>query len=475
MRTIRNKVCLMSSSDDPRSGGGISFRSLMKLSLPLVVTQLAQVANGFADTVMAGHLGTVSLAAVSAGAALWLPMMIFLIGLLYVLVPVLGHLRGQGRSQAVAETAVLGMVLALLGGVGVGALLFFAGPFLRMIGAAPEIIPEAEAYLRWVAPGMPGAALFVAFRYVLESAGMTGRVTFVALGGAALNAILNYVLMFGAFGVEPLGVAGCGMATALANWACAAAVAVMIGLGPARMDFVAAAIAVWRRGLGRGLAGLLTKGAPVGLSFLSDYLVVAVVAMFIATLGAAQVAGHQIAFNVLTILMMVPLSFAMGGAILLSQARGAGNGKAIASIIRQTMVINGVVGVGLSVLAFLAAPLLPRFYSPDPAIHAATEPLLQVVAALLFLDVVVVSTGSLLRGLGSLSAPLAITAAAHWLISLPLGYAIGMSGFFGTPLGASGWWGAFGVGLLAASLLLSVRLSRVAAFHIKPVPYGEKA
>lgn len=465
----------MPSPDDLRSSRGVSFRSLIRLSLPLVVTQLAQVANGFADTVMAGHLGTVSLAAVSAGAALWLPMMIFLIGLLYVLVPVLGHLRGQGHSQAVAETAVLGMVLALLGGVAVGGLLFFAGPFLRMIGAAPELIPEAESYLRWVAPGMPGAALFVAFRYVLESAGMTGRVTVVALGGAVLNAALNYVLMFGAFGVVPLGVAGCGMATALANWACAVAVAAMIGLGPTRMGLAAAAAAVWRHGLARGLAGLVAKGAPVGLSFLSDYLVVAVVAMFIATLGAAQVAGHQIAFNVLTILMMVPLSFAMGGAILLSQARGAGNGKAMASAIRLTMAINGVVGVALSALAFLAAPVLPRFYSPDPAIHAASEPLLHVVAALLLLDVVVVSAGSLLRGLGNMAAPFTITAAAHWLVSLPLGYAIGMNGILGTPLGASGWWGAFGAGLLAAALLLSVRLSQVAAAHINPVPDGENA
>ena len=465
----------MSSSDDLHPSRGVSFRSLIRLSLPLVVTQLAQVANGFADTAMAGHLGTVSLAAVSAGAALWLPMMIFLIGLLYVLVPVLGYLRGQGQSQEVAETAVLGMVLALLGGGGVGALLLFAGPFLRLIGAAPEMIPEAEAYLRWVAPGMPGAALFIAFRYVLESAGMTGRVTFVALGGAVANAVLNYVLMFGAFGVEPLGVVGCGMATSLANWGCAVVVAVTVGFGPARMDLGAATTGIWRRGLGRGLAELVAKGAPVGLGFLSDYLVVAVVAMFIATLGAAQVAGHQIAFNVLNILMMVPLSLAMGGAILLSQARGAGNGGAMASVIRLTMALNGIVGVVLSVLAFLAAPLLPRFYSPDPAIHAASEPLLQVVAALLLLDVIVVSAGSLLRGLGNMSAPFVVTAAAHWLVSLPLGYAIGMNGVLGTPLGASGWWGAFGAGLLTAALLLSVRLFQVATSHTNPMPDGENA
>jgi len=451
------------SSPDPRSAAArVSFRSLLTVSLPLAVTQLAQVANAVADTVMAGHLGTVSLAAVAAGAALWLPMMIFLIGLLYVLVPVLGHLRGQGQAGAVAETAAAGVTLALVGGGAIGALLLAAGPVLRAIGVAPEVIPETEAYLRWIVPGMPGAALFIALRYVLESAGMTGRVTIIALLGAGANAVLNAVLMFGALGIEPMGVAGCGLATTLVNWGCAAAVAVMITTGSDRIDPVAAMVAARTRGLGRSVAALAVKGLPIGLGFLSDYLVITVVAMFIATLGAVPVAGHQIAFNVMTVLMMVPLSLSMGGTILLSQARGAGRPGDVGAVIRFTLMLALGVGALLAILAFGSSALVPRLYSPDPAIHAASEPLIRIVAILLPLNVIVVGTGSLLRGLGNMSAPFVIPAAAHWLVSLPLGYAIGMAGVLGAPFGAVGWWGAFGAGLLIAALVLSLQLSRAA-------------
>jgi len=450
----------MSSADPRPTAASVSFRSLLKVSLPLAVTQLAQVANGVADTVMAGHLGTVSLAAVAAGAALWLPMMIFLIGLLYVLVPVLGHLRGQGQAGAVAETAAAGVTLALVGGGVIGLLLLAAGPVLRAIGVAPDVIPETEAYLRWIVPGMPGAALFIALRYVLESAGMTGRVTIIALLGAGANAVLNAVLMFGAPGLEPMGVAGCGLATTLVNWGCAAAIAVMVVSGTDRINPVAAMVAARTRGLGRSVAALTVKGLPIGLGFLSDYLVMTVVAMFIATLGAVPVAGHQIAFNVMTVLMMVPLSLSMGGTILLSQARGAGRHGDVGAVIRFTLMLALGVGAILAILAFGSSALVPRLYSPDPAIHAASEPLIRIVAILLPLNVIVVGTGSLLRGLGNMSAPFVIPAAAHWLVSLPLGYALGMAGVLGSPRGALGWWGAFGAGLLIAALVLSLRLSR---------------
>ncbi|WP_218119530.1 MATE family efflux transporter [Roseospirillum parvum] len=424
------------------------------------MTQLAQVANGFADTAMAGHLGAVPLAAVSAGAALWLPMMIFLLGLLYVLVPVLGHLRGQGDSAAVAQAAAAGLKLAVLGGLLAAGLLALAMPLLGLIGADPALLPEARRYLLWIIPGMPGVALFLALRYVRESAGLTGKVTVVALLGAGLNAGLNYLLMFGALGVEPMGVAGCGLATTLANWTCAIILGLLIA-GEGLLSGVGRALTAGRGATaGPGLAALAGKGLPIGLGFVSDYLVVAVVALFIATLGAAQIAGHQIAFNVLSILVMVPLSIAMGGAILLAQALGAEDRAMARAVIRQTLAVNLILALVLAMLAAVLAPLLPGLYAVDPLVHQASQPLLLVVAGLLAFDIAVLTAGSLLRGFGDMTGPFLATALAHWLLSLPLGYALGMTDLLGPARGASGWWTAFGAGLLVAALVLGLRLHR---------------
>lgn len=139
------------------------------------------------------------------------------------------------------------------------------------------------------------------------------------------------------------------------------------------------------------------------------------------------------------------------------------------AIIRLTMALNIGLGTALALLAYTVAPVVPRLYSPDPSIHATGTPLVEIVAILLLLNVVIVSAGSLLRGLGNMSAPFLFPAVAHWLVSLPLGYVIGMTGLLGAPWGAQGWWAAFGAGLLTAAVLLSVRLSRDAATaHASP-------
>jgi len=442
----------------PRRHSAVSeVRALGRLAAPLVIGQMSQVGMGLTDTIMAGHLGTLDLAAVAIGSTVWLPVYLTCLGLFMAVSPMVATHHGAGRWVQIGRVYGQSLWLALACGacavpatLGLGSVL---GPF----GIDARIVPTSAAYLEAVSWGMPGACLFMAARFLHEGSGQTRMVMYVQLVALAANALGNYVFMYGALGVPGMGAVGAGWSTALVFWleGIALAAAAMRG-----RYFAPGTIAA---GLGAPdwamLRGLLGLGIPIAMSVLMEVGMFTGVSLLMGTLGAVAVAGHQVALNYAAFMFMIPLGVSLAATVRVGQAQGRGDrpGARLAGVVGMG-VATSAMAVSACIMLLLPGPIV-GIYTRDPQVHAVAMDLLYLAAAFQLSDGLQVSAAGALRGLKDTKRPMAITFVAYWIIGLPVAYALGIS----NALGPGGLWWGLVAGLTAAAVALAWRFYRLSA------------
>ena len=138
--------------------------ALLRLTGPLVLAQLSQTAMGFVDTVMAGRVSAVDLAAVAVGSSIFFPVYLFLIGLLSAVTPLVAQAHGRGDGTAVRRSIRQGMAIGLVTGLLLMPILWLMQPFMVWMGVSPEVIPITGRFLFAISWGLPLGGLFFAIR-----------------------------------------------------------------------------------------------------------------------------------------------------------------------------------------------------------------------------------------------------------------------------------------------------------------------
>ncbi|MFM1990442.1 MAG: hypothetical protein RJA99_3399 [Pseudomonadota bacterium] len=436
-------------------------RAIVSLGWPMFVGQLAVMANGIVDNVMAGHLSARDLASVAIGSSIYFVVFVGLMGTLQAISPVAAQHVGARRHREVGETWRQGQWLALLM-LGPGALLLaFPQPLLALADAEPAVRAGAVDYLRAVAIGLPAALWFRAFTTLNVALSRPRTVMAINLLGPVLKVPLNALLMHGSDAPAVLGLpalpamggAGCGLSTAIVFWVSAA-----IGVALLRRDRFYAPFAL--RGLGRPRRGplgeLLRLGLPIGGTYLIDVSAFNVVTLLAARLGTETVGGHAIASNVAAVLYMLPLALSSAAGVLAAQALGRGDGReARAVALHGLRLVAGLAVLVAATLAVGRAPLA-RAYTGDPAVAAIATALLGWVALYHLVDAVQCGLAFALRAWKVAVLPMVVFAVSLWGVGLGGGWALA----FGASLGASGFWIAAIAALVCASAGLGVLFER---------------
>ena len=430
-------------------------RALLAIGGPLIVHNLALVGMGLADTIMSGLLGAHTLAAVAVGANVWAPVFLLALGVLMAQSPTTAHLYGAGKQREIGHYTRQMAWLSQALGWGSFLLLHNAAPFLRAIHIESDIIPNAAAYMDAVAWGMPGMCLYQTLRFTSEGIGHTRPMLAIAIGGLAINVVLDYVLMYGKLGLPALGAAGCGYATAITQWSMfLVLLAYMRGMRVYRPLRILERFEwpVWQ-----AQRELLWLGVPIGIGIFMEASLFAGVGLMMGTLGADVVAAHQIAMNYASFVFMVPMSIALAIAVRVGQAIGRGDAQAAR--------IAGWTGIGLcagfEVLSALSMLLFPHaivgIYTRDPSVAHIAVGLLYMGAIFQVSDGLQTSAAGALRGYKDTRIPMIITIIAYWCVGFPLAW------IFGIPLhlGPQMIWAGFIGGLTAAAVLLVLRFARL--------------
>jgi MATE family multidrug resistance protein len=433
--------------------------ALLRLTGPLVLAQLSQTAMGFVDTVMAGRVSAVDLAAVAVGSSIFFPVYLFLIGLLSAVTPLVAQAHGRGDGTAVRRSIRQGMAIGLVTGLLLMPILWLMQPFMVWMGVSPEVIPITGRFLFAISWGLPLGGLFFAIRNGGDGLSKPRLSMFAGFLGLLVNIVANYLLIYGKFGLPALGGVGCGWATTLSILAMLGCMALF--LKKSRIDGTKRLFSMpltWKSSSGASLASFLRLGVPLGLALFVECSIFTVIALFIAKLGAEVVAAHQIALNFTSQLYMLPYSLAMALTVRVGFAIGRKRIQRIRRIVRTGLVLAlaGSVLTCLLVLGF--AHEIAALYTADPAVRQLAVSLLVFAAIFQVPDAIQVNCGGILRGCKDTRVPLLLMLLAYWGIGLPMGYGLGLAHLGGLEPGPQGFWIGLICALTAAAGLLGYRV-----------------
>jgi multidrug resistance protein, MATE family len=428
---------------------------ILRLAGPLVANNLALAGMNFADTVMAGRLGTVDLAAVAVGGSAWMIVFLMGLGILMAVSPVVAHAYGAGRWEdagvSLRQALWLSQALALLGFT----LLLGAGPLLAAIGVDPEVVPLTSGYLFAISFGLPGVFAFLAMRFMTEGVGWTRPIMYAAAVGLVVNVFGNWVLMYGNLGFPRLGAVGCGIASAIAMWSMLATMLIYL-LRSRRYE----RYALWARFEGprwpvqREILGL---GLPIAASVEAEAGLFAGAALIMATLGATQVAGHQIAINYAATMFMVPLAFHSATTIRVGQALGRGEAAQARRAGWAGIGLCGLFMLASAIVLFLFRDRIAAFYTSDPELLPLATALLTMAMVFQVSDGLQVGAAGALRGFKDTRVPMLMNVGSYWLVAFPMAWYAGVH----ARLGPVAVWVALIAGLTLTALLLNTRFMRL--------------
>jgi MATE family multidrug resistance protein len=439
------------------------------LAWPILIGQLAVIANGVIDTAMTSRFSATDLAALALGASIYVSVFVGLSGVLQALSPIISQLFGAQRFNEIGLELKQGAWLALALSV-VGCLvLAFPQPMLSLARASPELNEKATRYLQILALALPATMGFRIYGALNTAIGRPKMVMAIHIIALLLKVPLNALFIFGGFGLPALGGPGCAMATAILAW-----LTLLVGWVILRTDPSYRAYALFGSGFvapkKHAQLALLRLGIPMGLSYLIEVTAFTFMALFIARLGAVAVAGHQITANFATVLYMVPLSIASATSILVAQAIGAGKMDSARRIGFEGIRLAAVLSVSIGCLVWVARDLIVHAYTPDATIIAAALPLFVFIAFYQLFDAVQVTTAFVLRAYKVAVIPTVIYAVALWGVGLGGGYLLGLDPLGISPPalhGAAGFWmgNSASLALVAACLLWYLRRVQKATRH----------
>ena len=440
-------------------------RALTRLALPIILSQVAYSLLGLIDTVMAGQAGAVEQAAVALGVAFWTPVFITLMSIVQAISPSVAQHFGAGRLAAVVQDTHEGLWLALLSSLLPALLMPGVAPVMTWAQIDPQLTEKTTLFLWGIVVGLPAAMVFRALAFYSASINRPKPMMFLAFAGLGVNAFCNWLLIWGHWGFPALGGAGCGWATAIGMWVALAALVAWTAWSPAYR-----ACYLWR---GWRLPHwpiqkrLLKIGLPMGGAALAEVAAFTSIAIFVGRFGATQIAAHQVALNISSLLFMLPMGLSAALTIRVGQKLGAGNGAG-ARFVAWTGVAIGLGVACLSVPAILLCrELIVAVYSPDLAVRQLASGLMLFAAVWQLADATQVIALGALRGYKVTLGPMLVMFVAFWLIGLPLGVRLGYYGFGGgAPMAVYGFWIGLVTALILAALALAAWLRVVARARI---------
>jgi len=443
------------------------LRNLLVLAAPIMVGQLAVVAMGVVDTVMAGKVSPKDLAYVALGNSIWVPTLLLMSGILQVICPKVAHLFGAGQQEKVGALVRQAMYLALVFGILTASFLVFASEFiLRALNVEEDLIAPTIGYLQGIALGFPAMGFYQVLRGTSEGLGVTRPNMIIAIIGLLANIPLNYILIFGKFGLPALGGIGCGWASGWVMW-----LTFILFFMWSRRDKSYSECNLYQKIELPNLAvikNLLSIGVPIGVAVFAEVSIFSVIALLIGGLGAQIVAGHQITLNFSGLAFMVPYSLGVAITVRVGHAlgRGAPNDAKFAA---QLGIITALVYAFFSFsLMFFGRYQIAAFYSQDVMVINIAASLFIYAALYQFSDCLQVCLASALRGYQDTKVAMIIILVTYWLVALPLGYILGLTDFLTLKQGPAGLWQGLLIGLTLTAILLLVRFRQIIKKHNLP-------
>lgn len=398
---------------------------LVRLSAPATASRLGILAMAIVDTIMVARYATVELAWLAlANRSVVMFLVIVSIGLLMGTIVMTSKAYGAGDLRECGRVWRRSIPYALTIGVIMLALTLPAPLWMSLLAADPEVATQSAQLVLILGLGLPAHLLFFCSISFLEGVRRPYVPMVILLGANLLNVLLNYALVFGHLGAPELGAAGSAWSTTVVRWTIALLAIAYILQAPTLREF---GVRLPHRQRWHEWSRQRTIGYASAISIATEVAAFAGLAVIAEKLGALQLAGQEIVFNVLTVPFMVAVGIGVATAVRIGIAHGRGDPLDTA--------VAGWTGLGMAtVLLGAGAVLIALFpqqlfalHSSDPELAVITVPAIAFIAYVTVFDGTQATISMGLRGLGETWWPTAIQATAFLLIMLPLSWFLAMT------------------------------------------------
>ncbi|MBS7806679.1 MATE family efflux transporter [Variovorax sp. PCZ-1] len=416
------------------------------------VGQLATMAYGVTDAVVAGRYSDEALATLAVASSIFISIYVGLMSVMQALMPIYSELNGAKKplelGKAFRQSLYLGLALMLFG----MAVMMQSGIFLEMFGVPEKLRPGAVQYLSILGWALIPTLGFRMFGALNQSLGAPRIVMQIQIAALAFKIPLTVWFVFGGLGLPAMGVVGCAWASFAVN--CLTLIAAGITLHKSSLYKPLALFAQFESPNWKRLKTYMALGVPAGLASFVEVTSYALMGLLVARMGVIATASHQIAASVAAVLFMMPLSLSIASSARVSYWMGAGNPALAGALARSALKLT--VGVALcasSVMALLAVPIA-NLYSSSPEVAKLGASLLLFVALYHVADAWQTIGCFLLRCWRITVMPLIVYGLTLWGLGLGGGFVLayqGLNGIAAWQQPAAFWLMGFVALCLAAS------------------------
>jgi MATE family multidrug resistance protein len=431
-----------------------------------MLTQLGASLVGLFDSIMVGHYATVDLAAVSFSNALFFTVMVFAMGALMGLTPLIGIQVGKisdttdnsDESTRLAESKNIisslfqnGILFTIL--LSIMTLILLGGciPFLHCFGQDPAVVEVARPYFILIVISIVPFLFFTFFKQFLEGLGNTSVAMVITLVMNGLNILLNWLFIYGNWGCPELGATGAGIGSLVARIGMPICFFVVMYFRREWKEYMTSMR--WSKFKASVIKELTKIGFPIGVQTLMETIAFTAAFIFIGWISKEALAAHQIANQICDMTFMVILGIGSATTIRVSHQLGANNlhGVRMASnaSIHLVLFINTIGAI----LMIGLRNQIPMLFTEDPEVIAIASKLVVLAGVLQLADGLQVVAASMLRGITDVKIPMFIALFSYTIVCISIGLFLA----FPMGMGAVGIWIGFVVGLSVAAICLHIR------------------
>ena len=441
------------------------YKRLLKLALPVVIAQAGQLTTQFADTAMVGQYGgddPVPLAAVSLGSSLFLLIYLAAMGLAMAITPLVGEHYARGDRRRVGHLFQNGIYYSVaIGIVGTGIALALR-PFIAVLGrwmSSPGESVEAVAemalpYYDMLVWSIMPLMIFLAIKQFLEGLGNTKIAMWITLIGNISNVALNYVLIFGKCGLEPMGAEGAGLATLISR----------IG----QMGAIIAVFFLWKRlriyrtffshkALSfKHISSLVRIGFPISFQMILESAAFILTSILALSFGKVAAGSMQVAFSIANVAWMITVAIGSAATILVSHIHGNRHTEELRPTVTATYHLGLLWATLMAILFVTLRQPIAAIFTDNAEVIALTAELMLLIAIYQFSDAIQGLSISMMRGIQDVKIIMPIVLCSYLVLNIPTGVILAYS----FDMGCRGLVIGLIVGLSSAALLTALRLRK---------------
>ncbi len=449
------------------------FSYNIKLATPVILGMLGHTLVGFIDNIMVGQLGTAELAAVSLGNSFMFIAMSLGIGFSTAITPLVAEADSEGDIEKGKSAFKHGLFLCTVLGIVLFFLVFLARPIMYYMKQSPEVVDLAMPYLTWVAVSLIPLLIFQGFKQFSDGLSMTRYPMYATILANVVNALLNYVFIFGKFGFPQLGVVGAAVGTLASRLVMVGYLWFMLSKHKKARYFVTD-IKIFTLSKNM-LKKLVSLGFPSAMQMFFEVAVFTAAIWLSGILGKNPQAANQIALNLASMTFMVAMGFSVAAMIRVGNQKGLKNYVDLRRIAFSIFLLTTFFAVVFAVLFMVFNTALPGLYLnlddtlgriDNMEVVSIASKLLLIAAVFQISDALQVVFLGALRGMQDVVIPTVITFIAYWLIGFPVSFYYGIY----TDYGSSGIWFGLLAGLTASAVMLFIRFNYLSKKLIKYNP-----